>query len=86
MLLLHLIYASTTFNLAHSLLLPSSYASATFKLVQADVAEIALYLEATSSGLITIALADVLTLNPKTLNLFIHTIAVAENVNFSRLH
>jgi hypothetical protein len=62
------LYASATFDLAHSLLLPLSYASATFKLVRADVAEMASYLEATSSGLITIALANVLTLNLKPLN------------------
>jgi hypothetical protein len=68
-LLLPLIYASATFDLAHSLLLSLSYASATFKLVHADVAKMASYLEAMSSGLITIALADILTLNPKPLNL-----------------
>jgi urea transporter len=68
MLLLPLIYASATFNLAHSLLLPLSYACATFNLVRADVAEITSYLEGTSFELITIALANCFTLNPKPLN------------------
>jgi hypothetical protein len=68
MLLLPSIYASPTFNLAHLLLLPLSYASTTFDLVHVDVAEMASNLEGTSFGLITIALADGFTLNPKPLN------------------